>query len=470
MCIAQPSSASRSASPWLLALAGLAACGNGKPAPGVAPGLGEPALGVDASGASVDEEEEDEEEDAGRRDAGRRDGGADASRDAGVGDASAADGAVDAGSPRGDASAYEPGLLASVERLLIADGKEPRVTALDVAERRVLETFPVAGLGSVHAGSSGRFGYVLQSGSDTVHVVDMGLSADPSSESPTLTGPVQLLAPAVYGPKPAGFSAHGRRAFVFFEGAAQLAALFDDPRAVQGPEYLFAAGPAHQGLVLPLGERVLTTKGVGDNQAQLQLLDRALASVATPSFSCAEPAGAALGVSMAIVGCREGVLRIRVSDLSSTLIPYPASTGSNAARVTRIVSNARRDVFATTLEPEQELCVVRDAFQCVAAPSAPIDYSFDVSGKRLFALTADGILRVYDSESLNAQGELMLLPALPVGAAERPALALGRSNLYVSDPQAGMVHIVDTAKLKRIDGVSVPGVPTHVAVFRYPDQ
>ncbi|HEX6245636.1 MAG TPA: hypothetical protein VFZ61_32150, partial [Polyangiales bacterium] len=154
-----------------------AGCDANDPAP---PGVSnDPSVREDAS-EEPEPGEGDEADASERADSGSRDGGRDASLDAGASDAGARDASVrdegagdaetgandasqasDSATPDGGRSVISQTELRSVERLLVADGKQATFYVLDGVGGKLLDQFALAGLGSVHAGPSGRFGFVL---------------------------------------------------------------------------------------------------------------------------------------------------------------------------------------------------------------------------------------------------------------------------------------------------------------------
>ncbi|HEX6239301.1 MAG TPA: hypothetical protein VFZ61_00350, partial [Polyangiales bacterium] len=167
---------------------------------------------------------------------------------------------------------------------------------------------------------------------------------------------------------------------------------------------------------------------------------------------------------------REGVLRYTAGGAPGTLVPYPSSQTADAV-AGRLVPHPSEAVFLTTFDGN--LCAVRDTFQCAAPLTAGVvDYSFDRDGRRLFVLTLDGMLHLLDDETLESYSKVSLLA--PANAAppevERPALAMGRTFLYVSDPQGGRVLRVSPTNGALLESISIPGAaPGQMAVFKYSD-
>lgn len=472
MCGVPTRSVSRSADLLIVgALLSLSACGSDRAAP---PGVSVDPTVVDEGGEDGGIGEEDaasERMDSGSRsdagvDSGRADAQTppgDAGRDA---DALPPEDDIDAALARIDGGKGELGNLASVERLLVADGRNARAYALDVADGRLLDTFTFRATPSVYSGPSGRFGYVLVPDADLMQVINMGLLADPKAESTQLTEPVQLLSPGISATGPSSFTSLGKAEVgVFFGGSAELVAFTDDGSAVQQRAATFSAGDAHAGLVLGLGDRVLTTRS-NTGSVQLTMLDAQLRSP-TP-FNCNQPGGGAASTGVAAVSCSEGVLRV-AADASSKLIDYPQGSG-NPKVAERLVAHPSEPVFAALLA--DELCTVRDAFKCVAQPSGGVvALNFDPSGKRVLVLTGDGVLHAFASDTLLKVGQLSLTaPSAALPVSERPTLANGRTQVYVSDPLAHQVYVVDATKLKHTGNLMLPSdaTPTQIAVFRYP--
>jgi hypothetical protein len=396
----------------------------------------------------------------GRNDAGHAplDGGG-SNSDAGVGDAATI----------GDArSPAELGALLTVERLLVADGKSARVHALDVNTRDFLESIDLNGAGPIYASADGRYGFALEGAQNQVQVVNMGLGDLSAAAIPKLTSP-SLERASLTGLGPSAFGAHGDRVVILFAGASQLQ-LFDGEgiSTAQAKDSASVSSSASAPAVLiDLGDRFVVSERQASGSGQLRVLDDKLDFTTRPELDCTDPEGWAITQDTVAVGCNDRVLLWNTTQTSATHVDYPASLSGERAH--KLVANSATSAFLTMLGTK--LCLVNTEVHCVDAPEGVIDYMFDAAGKRALLLSRDGHLHVLDAETLDALDKVSVFDALPLGSpeGELPGLAVGRRNVYVSQPARERVLIIDSASATDVGEIPVPGgFPTKITVFKYP--
>jgi hypothetical protein len=223
-------------------------------------------------------------------------------------------------------------------------------------------------------------------------------------------------------------------------------------------------------VLLHLGDQLIASELAGSaTVSTLQLFDDKLARLSRPDLPCEAPGGTAQTRSstpIVAIGCADGVILWNTAESSPARVRYPSSVGSE--RVHKLVVSPNATLFMSAIG--DRLCLVRDEISCVSAPAELIDYAFDASGKHALVLSRDGTLHLLDAETLEKRDTLSLFSPLPMTTPvnELPGLAVGRRNVYVSDPSAGRVHIVDSALATELDKIDIPGgFPTQVVVFKY---
>jgi hypothetical protein len=369
----------------------------------------------------------------------------------------------------GDARAPELGAFSGVERLLVADGKSARVHVLDAPSRDYLTSFSLNGPGAIHAAASGRYGYVLETAQNQVQVISLGLPDPVATSSATLSDP-SLLPTSFSGLAPSAFGAFANDVTILFAGSSELTT-FDLQSLTTTTPKVSARIPSGTGtpiVLLHLGDRVIVSEyDAASGLSQLRLLDAKLEYLTRPDLRCDAPEGAAQAGQTVAVGCADGVMWWPTSATATEIVRYPSTAG--VQRVHKLAASPIADSFLTLLG--EQLCLVNaQEFICEDAPADVIDYAFDATGKRAMVLSRDGTLYAFDGENLDRREEIEVFAALPVPTptAELPGLAVGRRYVYVSDPSAGSIHIVDSAAARVLDEIDVPnGFPTQVVVFRY---
>jgi hypothetical protein len=340
---------------------------------------------------------------------------------------------------------------------------------LDVPSRDYLEWFSLNGPGAIYAAASGRYGYVLETAQNQVQVISLGLPDPAETSTATLSDP-SLLRTSFSGISPSAFAGYGNDATILFSGSSELSTFDLQSLATTTPresaEIESKAGTPV--VLLHLGDRLIVSEYEASNGlSELRVLDHELERLTRPDLRCDAPEGAAQAGQTVAIGCADGVLWWRTSETTTETVRYPSAAG--LTRVHKLVASPTAESFLTLLG--DQLCLVSaDAFSCEDAPADVIDYAFDATGKRAMVLSRDGTLYLFDGENLDQRDKIDLFVALAVTTpvAELPGLAVGRRNVYVSDPSAGRIYIVDSANARVSDRLEVPGgFPTQVVVFRY---
>jgi hypothetical protein len=91
-------------------------------------------------------------------------------------------------------------------------------------------------------------------------------------------------------------------------------------------------------------------------------------------------------------------------------------------------------------------------------------FDFEPSqGRRVAALTRDGMLHVIDVPTWTRQASIRVLP--DGGAACSGSLAMGNGVAYLTEPAAGQVHIVPLERPAVVRSHPVMGTPWGIAAF-----
>jgi hypothetical protein len=430
----------------LLGALWLAACGTREPAPPAGDGI-DPSLPV-----TEPDFVEADRGDAATADAGSDD--ADASLDAGdTPDAAVPDGGADGGSAD----------LASLERLLVADGRQAQLYVFDVRERKVLKTFNIDERARVYAGATGRFGYALFNG--RALVIDMGLVQQGGSHFAVLqAGPIYPLTTTLGGSAPGALLAHAGKVAVFFEGDAKASVLDESSLPADFAAQTIALGAPHAGFAFPFGDATLATR---EQAGEIALRRFVAGDDDGSSFDCTAPDLAAVASGVAAVGCDNGVLRLSEGG-SPHFLPYPTASGPTRVRARRLVGNPSRGQILAWLG--DALCAIGSTMICQPVAADCIDLSFDAAGERALLLASDGSVHAFEAHTLDPLGALSVTgPVTGDDVLMAPALAAGLHAVYVSDPQTGRVHALNPTSLQLSDEFELSGAPGSLAAFSYHD-
>lgn len=369
-------------------------------------------------------------------------------------------------------------------RVFVTDQAAGRVTALDPVAGEVLGVFPTAGyVTHLTASDSGATLFAVQMDHDMVQVLDSGLRrSDHGDHADLKLGAPRLLPVELAGGRPVHTVPHGDEMVQFFDrdGVAQIyhetALLAGDT----GHETVRASAPVH-GVAVPMGNYMLmaepdlaaaTPAGELPPRFGLSVLDRAGVRVGVPAV-CTGLHGEAASAGVVAFGCAEGVLLATPQPGGApklTLLPY--GTDLPAGQVSTLLGGKALQVFLGNYGDSRVAIIdigAETPFHIVDLPVRRVDFALDPArATTAYVFTEDGRIHALDllSGALTRSARITG-PYSKDGhwRAPRPRLAVMGDAIAVSDPQAGLVRVLDAATFAERRTIPVEGLPfTLVAV------
>ncbi|MFC4564878.1 hypothetical protein ACFO4E_23720 [Nocardiopsis mangrovi] len=358
--------------------------------------------------------------------------------------------------PAGEADDVPHGYVEGAEetaepqsRLVLADGSTGAVHVLDLITEEVTEIGRADGAAGISG--DGRFAYVTAADRETVHVFDSGAwTVDHGDHAHYYRAEIRDVG-TVAGPL-AGDAVSDTAVTSLPSGGAVR--LLDRERledgAVEEAGSIEVASGATAAAAVPFGGHVLVpAEGHGGT---VGVYDRAGARTGGIDESCPDPAGHGVTRRGAVFGCADGALVVAEEDGAFTgeKIPYPGDVPAGE----RARTFTQRPGSATLAAPAGDDGVwVLDvtAGSWTRVDTGPVVAANAVGeGAPLLALTPDGVLRAYDTESGEETAHRELLdgpleaPAGDTGSgAAPPAIRIDTARAYVNDASADRVHEID---------------------------
>ena len=378
--------------------------------------------------------------------------------------------------------------LNTAGRLAIADAGSPSLTIHDLDSGRTETSFMLANAPSaLYASPGGRYALAFQRPQDTVQLVDGGVwQEDHGDHDHDYKQVPKLLTMRLDGPQPTHYDDRAGQASVFMDGraaAAQNASalLFTD--ASIGSGNVLAAlplpAPMH-GFAEPNGEHLIVSALVAGatSPTQIEVHRRqgsAFGLVQRLDAVCPGMHGSYTQGTTTIAGCSDGALLVAPQaggGWTGTRVITPSGIGAIAGhpKLTRFVGIGNSGTPSTTrfydIDPATSTATPI-AITGWAEGRLRRAHGFDRQGQNLFVLDDLGTLYVLQPSASGWTTRATLAGAVPSmpAAAPFPAFAANgaRDEVYLSDPTAQQLLVVDTAQPQIRQRVALGFTPSYLA-------
>jgi hypothetical protein len=357
----------------------------------------------------------------------------------------------------GHAEEHGEGLF---RRLAVADAKEAVVRILD-EEGRELGRFTVPSPARLYPLPGGQYALAVHREAGAVSFLfggfrleDHGDHQDVKEENPYVAATLRT------GPKPTHNFAHGDFLAVFHDGDGTVA-LFDLRRlGLDFTPRLTATGGTDHGAPVVWGNALLV--GLMEaGRVEVYTLEGRRALILPEA--CPRLHGAAVLEDVAAFGCADGVLLVerRGQGFVGRKVANPPGS-PQGVRVGTLAAHPKAGVFVGNFG--QGLAFLKPGeggMETPSLPARPLRFAFDLEGRSLYVLTADGRFHKVDPVGRQVVGTLEAIP--PTDTA--PGLALGHGVAYLADPGRGEVVRVDLEEWEVAARLKVGGAPLFLALF-----
>ena len=361
---------------------------------------------------------------------------------------------------------------ASAWRLFIADHAEPRVTALDLASGDTLATFALESPAALYTTHSRQAVYAVQGAGNQVSAMTTGIQLSDHGDHGDIdiTAP-KAVEPVVAGQKPVHFVEHDGRIALFFDGEGKVRVIDEaDWLAGDVTTAELDSGAPHHGVAAPWGDyTIVSVPNPADPTALpigVKVIDQAGAPVGD-LHACADLHGEASSGNMLAIACADGLLIVTGSgEPQITLLPYSdlpegkSSTLLGGIGIQYFLGNFGAD-RVVVIDPSAD-----EPFRLVDLPTRRVHFAADpVRPKFAYVFTEGGQLHQIDivagriaqslavTEPYSMDGEWSL---------PRPRIAVAGDVVAVTDPNQGLVHLVDITSFTQARSIPVAGAPYNI--------
>ena len=364
-----------------------------------------------------------------------------------------------------------------MRRVLVADAKTATVTVVDLPGGEIAGTLDLSASARLYAAEDGRYVYAVQADADLVNVIDGGLWTEDHGDHmhDYLVAP-SLAAPVISGGRPIHFVSHHGQVAIFFDGDG-TAAIFSGARPAQESEIvLLDSGRPHHGVAVPLGDHALLSLPTNDDAVLplgVQLMTLA-GEVVAEFADCPGLHGEAPLGDWVAFGCTDGVLLVDAHHDEPVAVKVAKPVDDPDRRTGTLISHHDLPYWIGNFGSRDLVRIDADTLETtlIPLPGASAGFQLDpADGGRIVVVTLDGLLHTLDPMTGDLLGSVAVATPIPADAPRgtpRPGLAVDPGVAYVTDPAAGLLHVVDLDALAVTLAVEVGGTPSPLTVVGLP--
>lgn len=359
-------------------------------------------------------------------------------------------------------------------RLFIADHAKPLVTAIDLGTDAVAGTFELASPARLYATPSKAAVFAVQGEADRVSVIASGIALDDHGDHADLKlTPPKLLDATISGDKPVHFVEHHGDIALFFdgEGVTRLVSERDWLAGNATTRDIKVAAP-HHGVAAQLGDYTLISRPNADDPKALPVgIDVYGPDGATVGdlHACPELHGEASSGDTLAIACAAGLLLVTEAKDGPQLELLPYSASLPKGKSTTLLGGVAMQYWLGNYGADKVAIIdpsAADPFRLVDLPSRRVHFAIDPQHvKFAYVFTEDGVLNRLDVVSGAIDKTLKLTQPYSMDgewSLPRPRLAVAGNYVAVTDPLAGLVHLVDAESLTLARDIPVAGAPYNI--------
>ncbi len=363
---------------------------------------------------------------------------------------------------------------ATLWRLFIADHGKPLVTAIDLGTDAVAGSFELASPASLYVTPSKAGVFAVQGEADRVSAIASGiLLGDHGDHADLEVTPPKLLDPTISGDKPVHFVEHHGDIAIFFdgEGVTRLVSEKDWLAGKATTRDIKIAAP-HHGVAAQLGDFTLISRPNAEDPKALPIgID-----VYGPDgdhvgdlHACPDLHGEASSGDTLAIACAAGLLLVTEAKDGPKLELLPYSASLPAGKSTTLLGGVAMQYWLGNYGADKVAIIdpsAAEPFRLVDLPSRRVHFVIDPQRvKFAYIFTEDGTLHRLDVVSGAIDETLKLTQPYSMDgewSLPRPRLAVAGNHIAVTDPLAGLVHLVDAESFTLARDIPVAGTPYNI--------
>lgn len=356
-------------------------------------------------------------------------------------------------------------------RLFVSDHAEPVIRVIDALNNAEITHFDISGPASLYRSNTGATVYAVQGAQGIVTAIGSGISFhDHGDHADIEVGEPGLTGFSVEGDSPSHFVEHSGHFAAFFDGEG-VARVFSESDALEGHAHIteIKANAPHHGVVVPFGEHAVVSvydPADGGKVVGVQVVD-AQGKPVGDIIECVGVHGEALSGNLgAIGGCQNGILLISSAggQPKVELLPFPDGLGQG--RVSTLLGGRGLQYFLGNFDADTVSLIDPSAdepYRLVDLPTRRVHFAVDpVRPRFAYVFTEDGTLHKLDVIDGAVTTSIKLTDLYSMDghwSDPRPRIAVAGGNVFVTDPLAGLIHVVDADTFAENGEIAVAGKP-----------
>jgi hypothetical protein len=360
---------------------------------------------------------------------------------------------------------------ASVWRLFVADHAASQMRAIDIETGRTLSTFALRSPATLYATDSGRTVFAVQRDGNVVSAISSGIAVGDHGDHGDLdVDDPEELGLEVEGERPVHFVDHGGNIALFFDGEG-VARILSEKAAHEGAPRIREARTSapHHGVAVAWGEHVIVSEPDVVDPSNLPVGVRVVDADghAGDVHACPGLHGEAGSGNLIAIACETGLLLVSSGPQGPTIehLPYPASI-PEGSKVSTLVGGKGLQYFLGNLGPSAVVLIDpqdTESFRRIELPTRRVHVAVDpIRPKFAYVFTEDGQLHRLNVLSGRISESLRLTEPYSMDghwSDPRPRIAVTGGAIAITDPLAGLVHLVDAETFERAGEIAVEGKP-----------
>lgn len=379
-------------------------------------------------------------------------------------------------------------------RVFVGDHAAPRVTVIDLEahdheeeghdhdhEESETWTFDTSGQVKLFGIAGGSVVAAVQSDNDAVHFFRSGISfEDHGDHSDIAVTAPSAIDTVLTGPRPFHLVDHGGSVIINYDRGG-YAEILDGHHLSHGEVEVtrLPQSEPHHGFVARLGDHWLSTVGTPAPAEGQEALPRpGLQEVTIDGApvgdlaTCTAIHGEAFSGAYLAAGCREGVLTATIAEggVVYNMLEYPAELPQGMTTGTLLGSTGIQ-VFLGNYGPNGLVVVDPvDAphFRYIELPFRRVDFVLNpAKPAEGYVLTEDGTLHRVNLLEAAITGSAKVTEAYSMDGHwndPRPRIAMAGDDIVMTDPNPGVLRIIEATTLEEEDTIKVEGKPYNLTV------
>ena len=359
-------------------------------------------------------------------------------------------------------------------RLFIADHAKPVVTVLDLGTDQISGTFELASPASLYVTPSKAGVFAVQGEADRVSAIASGVALGDHGDHADLevTAP-KLLDTTISGDKPVHFVEHHGDIAIFFDGEGVTRLLSEtDWLAGNAVTRDIKVTAPHHGVAAQLGDFTLISRPNTDDPKALPIgidVYGPDGAIVGDLHACPDLHGEASSGDTLAIACAAGLLLVTEAKGGPKLELLPYSASLPEGKSTTLLGGVAMQYWLGNYGADKVVVVdpsASEPFRLVDLPSRRVHFAIDPQRvKNAYVFTEDGALHRLDVVTGAIDKTLALTQPYSMDgewSLPRPRIAVTGDHIAVTDPLAGLVHLVDAESFTLARDMAVSGTPYNI--------